>query len=93
MGIPSMLPCIEMVFISVFLAWAYSVRPYLIKNFRGSSVEAVQVLTSYQGGILGVRAFLAIMNPMETINGILFAFQLLVDGSGNRGRTYDAGYN
>ena len=82
-GIPRMLPCIEMVFISVLLAWAYSAKPYLTQNRRG--VEDARAPKSYQGGFLGIRAFLAAMNPMETIQGILFAVRLILDGEG-RGR-------
>ncbi|KAL7919637.1 organic solute transporter Ostalpha domain-containing protein [Trichoderma austrokoningii] len=80
-GIPALLSCIEMVPISAFIAWAYSVQPYLLG--RGADTERLSGPTdipkSYQGGFLGVRAFLAMLNPRETVEGIVFAFSMITE--------------
>jgi hypothetical protein len=79
-GIPALLSCLEMVPISLLLIWAYPVGPYKY----GQSGEACERQSgerntrSYQGGFLGVRAFIAVANPMETIKGVALAFELLV---------------
>lgn len=80
-GIPALLSCIEMVPISAFIAWAYSVQPYLLG--RGADIERsggyADIPRSYQGGFLGVRAFLTMLNPRETVEGIIFAFYMLTE--------------
>ncbi|KAL6904752.1 organic solute transporter Ostalpha domain-containing protein [Trichoderma evansii] len=80
-GIPALLSCVEMVPISAFMAWAYSVQPYLLG--RGADIEESSgrkdILRSYQGGFLGVRAFLAMLNPRETVEGIVFAFYMITE--------------
>jgi hypothetical protein len=61
------------------MAWAYSVQPYLLgrsADIEGSSGYA-DIPRTYQGGLLGVRAFLAMLNPRETAEGILFAFYMI----------------
>lgn len=80
-GIPALLSCIEMVPISAFMAWAYSVQPYLLG--RGADTEALSgrkdIIISYQGGFFGVRAFLAMLNPRETVEGVIFAFYMITE--------------
>ncbi|KAK1255080.1 hypothetical protein MKX08_009075 [Trichoderma sp. CBMAI-0020] len=77
-GIPALLSCIEMVPISVFIAWAYSVQPYSLAraDIEGASGHT-DIPRSYQGGFLGIRAFLAMLNPRETVEGIVFAFYMI----------------
>lgn len=87
-GIPAMLSCIEMVPISLLLVWAYSVQPYLIKRSQTHVMEAggpTALPRSYQGGFLGIRAFLAMFNPMETLEAIAFAFKMATEGQGSAG--------
>ena len=43
---------------------------------------------SYQGGFLGVRAFLAMINPTETLQAIGFAFTMATDKNRLNGRRY-----
>lgn len=79
MGIPSMLSCIEMVPISVFLAWAYSVRPYVFREAQMHVSEIggrQEIPRSYQGGPLGIYAFLEFLSPMETLEAIVFTFTM-----------------
>ena len=73
MGIPSMIICIEMVPLSLLFFLAYSVRPYTVKTPRrdiGLDVRAIH----YQGGRLGLRAWLQMWNLREILHGIGFAF-------------------
>ena len=80
-GLPTLLTCVEMVPISLLFHYAYSYRPYVIgakiplkpAAHRDSMMPPP---SSYQGGFLGLRAWLAILNPMETIEGIVFAFRM-----------------
>lgn len=82
-GIPALLSCIEMVPISAFMAWAYSARPYILG--RGADIEGssgyADIPRSYQGGPFGVRAFLAMLNPRETVEGIIFAFYMFTESN------------
>lgn len=72
-GIPSLISCIEMVPISMFLIWAYPVRPYLLETRSTENVEmhaGEYYPTSYQGGPLGIWAFLVMLNPRDTLEAI-----------------------
>ncbi|MCJ1226035.1 hypothetical protein MMC12_002684 [Toensbergia leucococca] len=87
-GIPSLLICFEMMIFSVFYHYAYSPKPYFIKQgmvpISGDHTLQMSQFTSYQGGFLGFRAITAAMNPMEVLNGIYVAFKILT-GSRNPG--------
>lgn len=79
-GMPALLSCLEMVPISLLLIWAYPVGPYKY-GWSGESSERVPGESdsrTYQGGFLGIRAFIATVNPVETIKGVFVAFELLV---------------
>lgn len=83
MGLPSMLLCIEMVPISLLLVYAYNAGPYFIRRPRNddSAREELQqagVLRTYQGGFLGWKVLVAILDPKETLQAILFAVKLLI---------------
>lgn len=67
-----------MVPICVLVAWAYPISPYLLpsSSLLGDS-ESSGFSISYAGGFLGWRAFLGMMNPSDTINGIIFAAKLI----------------
>lgn len=84
-----------MVPISAFIAWAYSVQPYLLgrgADIEGSS-ERADIPRSYQGGFLGIRAFLAMLNPRETIEGIIFAFYMIITKSHEPSSSSDLGHD
>ncbi|EEQ27197.1 conserved hypothetical protein [Microsporum canis CBS 113480] len=79
-GIPALLSCLEMVPISLLVIWAYPVGPYKY-GLSGEGCERepeAHPPRSYQGGFLGVRAFISTASPLETIKGVVFAFKLLV---------------
>ncbi|KAL7928272.1 organic solute transporter Ostalpha domain-containing protein [Trichoderma chlorosporum] len=96
-GIPALLSCIEMVPISAFITWAYFVQPYLLG--RGTDIERssgyANIPRAYQGGVLGARAFLAMLNPRETVEGIIFAFYMITkshEPSSSSDVSYDLDY-
>ncbi|KAJ9148694.1 hypothetical protein NKR23_g5001 [Pleurostoma richardsiae] len=77
-GLPLMITCIEMVPFSVFFHYAYSATPFLIPSSDPESVEPMAggVRPHYQGGPLGVSAWLAFLNPSEIIQAVIFAFRM-----------------
>ncbi|KAH8882018.1 hypothetical protein GQ53DRAFT_772909 [Thozetella sp. PMI_491] len=90
-GIPNMINCVEMVFFSIFFCYAYSWQPYLLKNQARKLVPpaggpGVQITPRYQGGPLGMHALLAMLNPGEVIEAIVFAFKMQAESK--RGGVY-----
>jgi hypothetical protein len=82
-GIPVMILSLCSVPFSVFFHWAYRVSPYYIKNAAANkplvSAEAGEystVGTTYQGGFLGIRAWLGMLNPSELIAGLRFGLTM-----------------
>ena len=84
-----MVLCLEMVPFSIFFHYAYDVKPYLLRS-QDAEAQPMTATTSsfYQGGILGIRAWLAFLNPAEIIQAIMFAFSMYTEsrrsGSGTR---------
>ncbi|KAJ5149524.1 hypothetical protein N7448_001102 [Penicillium atrosanguineum] len=62
-GIPSMLICLQMVPFALFFPYSYRVSPYINAG-------------PYEGGFLGVRAWIGVLNPMEILRAIKFAFEM-----------------
>ena len=81
---PSLLTCLEMVPISLFMAYSYPVRPYLIRDSGDREQKIDEVAKSYKGGFLGWKAFLAMINPWELIRGIGFAVKVTIEGKSKR---------
>ncbi|KAH7196187.1 organic solute transporter Ostalpha-domain-containing protein [Fusarium oxysporum] len=72
-GIPNLLICIEMAPLSLFFLWVYSWRVY-VKNSHGSYVtmdRPGQRPRLYQGGPIGVHAWLTMIKPSGIIESIL----------------------
>ncbi|KAK2685028.1 hypothetical protein QWA68_016286 [Fusarium oxysporum] len=72
-GIPNLLICIEMAPLSLFFLWVYSWRVY-VKNSHESYVTMDrhgQRPRLYQGGPLGVHAWLTMIKPSGIIESIL----------------------
>lgn len=74
-GIPAMVNCLILVPFSVFFHYAYSVGPYIVDRHRGPERGESRYL-DYQGGFLGVRAFLGMVNPSEILGAIAFMFTM-----------------
>jgi hypothetical protein len=78
-GIPNMIICLEMVPFSLFFHYAYSYRTYIIRHGPDSlTVDATtntMNMGMYQGGFLGVRAWVQVLNPKDLLQAIAFAFQ------------------
>ncbi|KAM0799395.1 organic solute transporter Ostalpha-domain-containing protein [Usnea florida] len=77
-GVPSILICAEMVLFSVFNFYAYSFKPYTYASSTSSpnsSVESQHFKPSvhYQGGVYGIKAFTAALNPLDIAEGLVLA--------------------
>lgn len=91
-GIPCMLLCIEMALFAIFHFWSFSYRPYILTSKHMAS-DAVPGETprKYQGGFLGIKAFVDSMNPLDIIKAIGRAARWLVQGRKHRHK--DASYD
>ncbi|KAF4339938.1 hypothetical protein FBEOM_6163 [Fusarium beomiforme] len=77
-GIPNLVICIEMVPLALFFMVAYPWNVYMHNHGRGNFAKLEQGNgreMSYQGGPLGIHAWLAMLNPSDSIKAILFIFQ------------------
>ncbi|EXL71194.1 hypothetical protein FOPG_13013 [Fusarium oxysporum f. sp. conglutinans race 2 54008] len=77
-GIPNLVICIEMAPLSLFLMFAYPWSVYMSGHGRGNFSKLEQGNMpegSYQGGPFGIHAWLAMLNPSDSIKAILFIFK------------------
>jgi hypothetical protein len=58
-----MVICLQMVPFALFFPYSYRVSPYINAG-------------PYKGGFLGARAWLGVLNPMEILHAIKFAFDM-----------------
>ncbi|KAI0154911.1 organic solute transporter Ostalpha-domain-containing protein [Xylariaceae sp. FL1272] len=72
-GIPKLIECLEMVPLSLFFFYAYSHRPYTLKNIRQRDEESAKDITAYKGGLM---MLVKIWSPLETIRAIGFIFTM-----------------
>lgn len=98
-GLPNLLICLQMVPFAFLFFYAYSVKPYKTSNVkRGSeSQQYLAVVDSetgghyvkrYQGGPLGIWAWLALFNPLEFFRDIKSTLDMF---SGAKSRPMEAG--
>lgn len=94
-GIPAIVNCLILVPFSVFFHYAYDVGPYIIDRKSIPEHGEPQYL-HYQGGFLGIRAFLGMLNPSELLGAIARVFkwrghrQSTRNNTSNIGRRHDA---
>lgn len=80
-GLPTMIICLQVVPFAAFLHYAYSVKPYKIPSVTHADVSQQYLavddnetgspyVKGYQGGPLGIHAWLALWNPMELFRDI-----------------------
>lgn len=79
-GIPSMIICIETIPMALFFCYAYPYKVYLVtkdtKEVDGPNGPiAVDFSKPYQGGPMGVHAWLSMLNPSDTMGAIVFAIK------------------
>ena len=92
-GIPTLISSLIMIPFSIFFHYAYTYRPYIIdpsKPFEDGAHAGKlgSFRPSYQGGPLGVRAYLYALNPSETFSAIFFAATLFSKEASKRAATY-----
>ncbi|KAL9106403.1 MAG: hypothetical protein Q9227_008545 [Pyrenula ochraceoflavens] len=78
-GIPNLCNCIQMAIFSIFFHYAYTFRPYVIREGENVIKHGNNTYTPtkrYQGGFLGLRGVLGSLNPMEVGDGLIFAFTM-----------------
>ena len=88
-GLPTMIICIQMVPFAFFFNYAYSTKPYRLSNNTaryGNSLEYLAVEENeagrtyksrqYQGGPLGLYAWLAFCNPLEFFREITSTYHM-----------------
>jgi Organic solute transporter Ostalpha len=81
-GIPNLVTCVEMVPFSIFFHYAYAYRSYIIRPRSVSTSESNagrHIPQNYQGGFLGLRAWLVMWNPKEILDAIAFAFRVTAE--------------
>jgi len=88
-GLPTMIICIQMVPFAVFFHYAYSTKPYRV-NGRNARLENAQQyraveetevgrtykLRQYQGGPLGIYAWLAFFNVLKFFRKITSTYRM-----------------
>ncbi|KAJ5168555.1 uncharacterized protein N7482_004149 [Penicillium canariense] len=92
-GIPTMIICIQMVPFAFFFHYAYTTTPYRVSNSRARSgtsqgysavdeAEAARTykVRQYQGGPLGLYAWLAFFNVFEFVREITSTYRMLREG-------------
>jgi subtilase family serine protease len=76
-GIPNIITCLIMVPHSGFFHYAYSVKPYVISPVASSETYSfLQPTKMYQGGIMSIKAWARALNPLETLQAIIFGFKV-----------------
>lgn len=85
---PNMIICVEMIPLSIAFVWAYPWRVYLVggKPLIDGSAAVVQFTKPYQGGPVGIYAWLNMLNPSDTIQAIVFGAQQSFGGRRGRNR-------
>lgn len=86
----------EMSLFAIFHIWAFSYRPYILRNKKTATVEdvpgdgAAPSTDRYHGGILGVRAYMDAFNPWDLIKAMARGVRWMLVG--RRKRTQDPSY-
>ncbi|RGP73182.1 hypothetical protein FLONG3_6498 [Fusarium longipes] len=95
-SIPNLVTCIEMVPLSLFFMYAYPWKVYVHGYGRGTFAkleEGDRPEQSYQGGPFGIYAWLAMLNPSDSLKAILFIFQRTENGASPGTPVAMTGYN
>lgn len=83
-----MVICIQTVLFALFFPFAYSHKPYLLSQQKTAALLAPEEggkynnlpdetdLLRYQGGPFGIRAWTELLNPVELLSAIKFAFNM-----------------
>lgn len=93
-GIPSMLLCMEMAIFSLLHLWAFSWRPYDVKNSKSLAAENAPGWSGsradYRGGFLGIKALMEAFNPWDLVKAVGRGARWLLVG--HRKRHLDSSY-
>ncbi|CAG7987350.1 unnamed protein product [Penicillium olsonii] len=85
-GLPTMIICLQVVPFAFLFYYAYSIKPYTTTGFNdASNLQYLFAIESesgtprakfYQGGTLGIHAWLALFNPMELFRDIKSTYNM-----------------
>lgn len=88
-GLPTLIICLQVVPFAFFFYYAYSLKQYTTLNVKGDSDSQQYLAVSsetgspgakrYQGGPLGIYAWLALFNPGELSRDIKSTFNMFRD--------------
>uniref|UniRef100_A0A8H7KD61 Uncharacterized protein n=1 Tax=Bionectria ochroleuca TaxID=29856 RepID=A0A8H7KD61_BIOOC len=89
-GIPNLIVSIEMIPLSIFFLTAYPWSVYLVDNSSGraspDSQNSIHYSKPYQGGPLGVYAWMYMLSPIDELKAAIFAVrQFFTDRVPGRG--------
>jgi len=88
-GLPTLIICLQVVPFAFLFYYAYSIKPYTTLNAACTTNRQNLVVVDsetgspsvkrYQGGPLGVYAWLALLNPGELVRDIKMTFNMFRD--------------
>lgn len=78
-----------MVPICLVVVWAYPARPYRAQSSdsQNDPEGGLENQRTYRGGPFGIRGFMAMVNPWDTIKGTLIAAFLLAMQKPHKSKT------
>jgi hypothetical protein len=90
MGVENLIICLQLVPIACLFHYAYGIGPYLLprQDFTDShdydtiSENGSRLPQHYQGGPLGIWAWLMMCNPLEVVRDIRDTFSMLEQAQG-----------
>jgi hypothetical protein len=88
-GVPNLIIILEMIPLSIFFFFAYPWSPYLLSHQRyaddGEMGGRASLPSRYEGGPLGIHAWLGMLDPTEIVQAIIFAFKIITGARKNVG--------
>lgn len=79
-GLPTLIICLQVVPFALLFYYAYSIKPYTTLDPHyfavADSESGIPRVKHYQGGPMGVSAWLALFNPMEFFRDIISTFNM-----------------
>ncbi|KAL3474446.1 organic solute transporter Ostalpha-domain-containing protein [Aspergillus californicus] len=96
-GIPTLIICLQVVPFAFLFYYAYSIKPYTTFDVRSTSdPQFLSVADSetgsprvkrYQGGPLGIHAWVALFNPGELFGNVKMTFNMFRDAKAGKAET------
>lgn len=86
-GLPTLIICLQVIPFAFFFFHAYSIKPYTTWDVKRASdsqqplseTGSSSLVKRYQGGPLGIYAWLALLNPLEFFRNIKNTYDMFHD--------------